>query len=189
MENKEIVERKLNFFQRLRRSFYLRNLTDKKISKYVTLPDYLKQDKEVIDALMKKDEKNIEIFSEDIQVGLIKENPDRLQIVDNYQVIEKVIMEKPELFTKLTNYEVLEKIITKKPEFFTKLSNDKIRIFLFFENKFWNCVKLLPIELQKELLTKKMSWTYESSFNYTQDILAQRTFKRFFRRSNFNGCT
>lgn len=136
MEEKGLVERKLNIFQKLRKSFYLRNMNVKKARKYTDLPEYLKEDKEVIDAVIALDDNFVTRFSPQIQKRLVKEKPGRIKNIYNYDLVSQIINENPSIINELPEHVIYN--LAYKNEF---KSNRE-----FF--------KYLPIDMQKKMMTE-----------------------------------
>jgi len=103
MSEKQIQEKKLNVFQRIRKYFYLRNINEKKALQYGKLPDYLKSDIEVIDAVVQENKDLINEMSNGNIERLISANPTLIQHIDSVEIVAQVIDKVPDAVKYINN--------------------------------------------------------------------------------------
>jgi hypothetical protein len=104
MEEKRLVPAKLNFLQQLRKSFYLIRMNEKNALKYTSLPDYLKLDNEVVDAVVT------------VRNSMIVNIP--------FENADSVLAKKPELIIHFMDTKIIEQHLIKHPELITYLEQD-----------------------------------------------------------------
>ena len=144
MEEKGLVKKELNFFQRIRKSLYLIGMSAKKAQKYFFLPEYLKQDDDVVNAVLESDEKLINR----IPIGKA----------------EEVLKQKPQLLNKIYNIKVLNQVIDKNPELISyyecEENLDRIYNLIYNEKLEGNrsFIKYLSKDLQIKLLTEEIEY-------------------------------
>lgn len=144
MEENGLVKKELGFFQRIRKSFYLRGMDSKKAGKYYSLPDYLKQDEDVIDAVVSANENLINHVPIGNAKKILKQNPTLLHKFYNIKVLNQVFNEKPELIASFESEEELNNI-------FNLIYNDKLDGNREF-------IKYLSKDLQMRLLTEDIEY-------------------------------
>lgn len=150
-ENSGMIEKpKLGFFQRIRKAMLIRRINS---AKYLKAPEYLKNDRDVIDALIDKSPLNIRDLNLSHKFRVIEERED---LFDQIPIREKdiIIAEKPEFVTKLPEYELWDKVLGK---------NQK------------NLIKYLPKELQLKLLTEEVSYSVSDGKNAGYSFNTRRT--------------
>ena len=132
-EQSMVVKPKLNFFQRFRKNRLIKKIN---LTKYNKAPDYLKQDDEVIIALVQRDPSAIMEFSEDKRLDILKSVPNAFEAmgqVAKYDVIRK----EPTYITRLSEQDTLFFIADYKNAEYTKyLSEDFQFRLLTEENKY-----------------------------------------------------
>ena len=144
MEENGLVKKELNFFQRIRKSFYLRGMNAKKAKKYDSLPDYLKQDDDVINAVVSADENLINIVPVGSAKGILKQKTQLLNKIHNIRVLNQVFNENPELIGDYESEETLKNI-------YNLVYNHKLEGKREF-------IKHLSKELQMKLLTEFITY-------------------------------
>lgn len=102
MEENALTPKKLNFFQKIRKAFYLRGMNPQKARKYIGLPDYLKQDEDVVNAVVSVKEDLISIVPFGRAKVLVKQNPNLLKGIYDINKLNQIFNENPEL---ISNYE------------------------------------------------------------------------------------
>lgn len=148
MSEKQIQERKLNIFQKIRKYFYLRNVDEQKALQYEMLPEYLKSDIDVIDTVVQTNEELINKMS-----------------IGN---IERLISSNPELIQHLDNLKIVAKVLDKMPETGKYINNENYIYNLAYENGLnldKSFIKHLSTEMQLKLISKNN--TYK---NYSTEI-------------------
>ena len=101
MEENGLVEQKLGLFQRIRKNLFLWRLDSKKAAKYHSLPDYLKQDKDVAIAAVEQRENVIVDVPFGIAKEIVKQNPKLINRLYDLNKINVLVNEMPELFTNV----------------------------------------------------------------------------------------
>ncbi len=99
MEEKGLVKKELNFLQRMRKSLYLRGMNPGKANRYYSLPDYLKQDEDVINIVVGEDEELINSIPVGYAKKILKQAPQLLSRFYDIIVLNQVFNENPELIT------------------------------------------------------------------------------------------
>lgn len=103
MEQKALQKEKVNFFQKIRKYLYIKNMTNSKADKYEKLPDYLKLDEEVICAVVNQKSSLINCVPNAIAIKLIKTN---LELFNEIYPIDKQI----EIFSLFSDDEKIQYI-------------------------------------------------------------------------------
>ena len=125
MSDKALINQpKMNFFQRRRKKITRRRINKKN---YSNLPDYLKNDTEVIDKMIEKDISAIEVLPDNLATEYIKKNPSI--IATNFSRVNGLMQHyveiEPELFKSLPKNVKLEMIfIDEKYEFLKELDEN-----------------------------------------------------------------
>ena len=137
-ESNGIIEKpKLGFFQRIRKALLIRNINK---TKYNKAPEYLKNDEEVVDALLAHNSYDITEVPFGHQIRALKEKPENIRILPENSK-QSVLKELPDLISQIDRYELLEKI------------DDRSVSKIYMEY-----LKNLPIERQVELLTQEQKY-------------------------------
>lgn len=121
-KEKTLVERKLGIINKIRKRFFLMNLSEKKVFKYSKLPEILKNDEEIITAVWSKNKEMLLSLPIGYQKKYIKEAPthffERYESDSNFLevlgeiIIETILKEKKdmeELFKGIPFDKLLEK--------------------------------------------------------------------------------
>ena len=155
MEENGLVEQKLGLFQRIRKNLFLWRLTPKKAAKYRSLPDYLKQDKDVAIAAVEQRENAIVDVPFGIAKEIVKQNPKLINRIYDLNKINVLVNEKPELISSVEYEHYLMNLVY----------NEEFK----GERKF---IKFLDKDLQKRLLKEySIKYTYvESKTNGTSSF-------------------
>lgn len=163
MANEMIEKPKLNFFQRLRKSFLMRKIT---LKKYDKAPDYLRDDEDVIQALLYADTNNINRFP------LVR----RIEFVEKYDG----------LFENLPPSNQNE-LLDERPDFILKFGEEKSQNYLvsklgisYDRDKFYKFIKFMPEEFQIKMLTEKIEYgDYKQNWRgeYERDSINPNIFK------------
>ena len=139
MANEMIKKPKLNFFQRIRKSFLVRRITFKK---YEKAPDYLKEDEDVIQALLYRDTNNINRFSSER----------RIEFVEKYDLLF------PNL--PLSNQ---NELLEARPDFIMKFGEENAKKYLisklgtsYDRANYYKFIKYMPEDFQIKMLTEKV---------------------------------
>lgn len=114
MSETEILPKKLNIFQKLRKRLFLTLLTPEKAERYNTLPEYLKIDDEVISRIT-------------------LENPNLIDAIPLTKAIE-ILRQKGELIRNITNIEKVNGIINEVPEIVNNLEKNQIYELIYNSN-------------------------------------------------------
>lgn len=133
--NNEMIEKpKLGLFQRIRKVILIRRINSVRYNK---APEYLKNDRDVIDALIDASPLNIRDLDLSHKLRIIDERED---LFDRIPISEKdiIIAERPEFVARLPEYEVWTKVLEKKQR---------------------DLIKYLPKELQLKLLTEEIPYS------------------------------
>lgn len=144
MEENSLLKKELNFFQRIRKSLYLRGMNAKKANRYYSLPDYLKQDDDVVNAVVSADERFINSVPIGNAKAILKQKPQLLNKFNNIRVLNQVFNENPELIVYYESEEELNNI-------YNLIYNYE------FEGK-REFIKYLSKELQMKLLTEDIEY-------------------------------
>lgn len=127
-ENNQMIQRpQMGFLKRIRKWALIRNIDG---DKYKKAPSYLKEDIDVVGAL-------------------IKNSPDSTDIIADYLKSEAVSQD-PTLFEKMPVWEQ-KKIVKKSPEYIVRMSEDEAISYAVNEKEY---IKYLPTSLQEQLLTQ-----------------------------------
>ena len=129
-ENSMVVKPKLNFFQRFRKNRLIKRIN---LTRYNKAPDYLKQDDEVILALVERNPSAIMEFPLEKRLDILKSNPGAF-----------------ESMSQGAKYDVIK----KEPTFITRFSEQDVLIFIT-DRENTQYVKYLPEEFQFKLLTEE----------------------------------
>ena len=142
MENKnQMIERpNLNFFQNIRKALLIKNI-DKQ--KFLKAPEYLKNDIDVILALVDKSpyffdaltmeqkmialNKREKLFNEiihDERIEIIKEHPEYIKMMDENEAMNYVIKENRKELIKYLPEELQERLLTEDVKYITKNSGN-----------------------------------------------------------------
>lgn len=155
MEENGLVEQKLGLFQRIRKNLFLWRLDSKKAAKYHSLPDYLKQDKDVAIATVEQRE-NVIV---DVPFGIAKE----------------IVKQNPKLINRLYDLNKINVLVNEMPELITNIEYEHYLMNLIYNEEFKgdrSFIKYLDKDLQKRLLKEySIKYTYvESKTNGTSYI-------------------
>lgn len=167
MENTNlIIEKNLNFFQRIRKQLILNKISPYKYKKK-NFPKYLKNDVDILNAMVEKFPHSFNIINRGQQRMLMQYNPEIfLRINDNVDR-DSIVRENPEaiftIFDKLpSKYKV--SFLKEHPDYLKKLNTNDALSYIFggsdnyFEKKvetpLFNLIEYLPENIQVELLTK-----------------------------------
>ena len=164
MANEMIEKPKLNFFQRIRKSFLMRKIT---LKKYNKAPAYLKQDDDVIQALIYSNSSNISVFSLEEQLSFAEKYPGLLERLPN-NTRANLLEKKPELITKLEQG-TAEDFILRRLNSYSAKDED------------FEFIKFMPEEFQVRLLTEKVEYgDYKRNYsgNYERESVDPNKFAR-----------
>lgn len=162
-QNGMIEKPKLGFFQRIRKALLMRNINR---IKYNKAPEYLKNDEEVVDALLAHNSYDITEVPFGHQIRTLKEKPETIKILPENSK-QLVLKELPDLISQIDGSELLEKI------------DDSSVSKIYMEY-----LKNLPIERQVELLTQEQKYhTFKeyginSNESHEKSISPQNAFYR-----------
>ena len=161
-ESNGIIEKpKLGFFQRIRKALLIRNINK---TKYNKAPEYLKNDEEVVDALLAHNSYDITEVPFGHQIRALKEKPENIRFLPENSK-QSVLKELPDLISQIDRYELLEKI------------DDRSVSKIYMEY-----LKNLPIERQVELLTQEQKYYtvkkygIDTNESHEKSIFPQNTF-------------
>lgn len=133
MSDKSLINQpKMNFFQRIRKKITMKIVN--KIN-YINLPDYLKNDTEVIDRMIEKDISAIEVLSDNLAIEYIKKNP---SIMKTNFFVEK---------------ELVQHYVEMEPELFDSLPKNS-KLELIFIDEQYQYIKELDEDFQTKILTR-----------------------------------
>lgn len=93
----QLQQKKLGFFQNIRKNLYLRNINEKKAANYNKLPQYLREDIEVIDAVVGLAPSLIESVPFGSKLRLVREEPKLLESIGSFETKTELIEATPEL--------------------------------------------------------------------------------------------
>lgn len=164
MANEMIEKTKLNFFQRIRKSFLMRRIT---LKKYNKAPDYLKQDDDVIQALLYSNFSNISAFSLEEQISFAEKYPGLLERLPN-AFRNGILDKKPELISKL-NEATAEEFLLRRLGNYT-LRDEDLRY-----------IEFMPEAFQVRLLTEKVEYgDYKRNYsgNFERDSISPNKFTK-----------
>lgn len=133
IEKDIIVKPKLSFFQNLRKKFLIKTIS---YSKYTKAPEYLKNDDDVILAVVQKNPYNIVNFSIQQQLKLLKVNINFFDAMQEKQKWE-IIRKEPTYISNLNEKEVLNFISANSPEYIQYLSEDFQYELLIKDNEYF----------------------------------------------------
>ena len=164
MANEMIEKPKLNFFQRIRKSFLMRRIT---LKKYNKAPDYLRQDDDVIQELIYSNPSNISVFSLEEQISFAEKYPGFLEGLPN-NTRANLLENKPELITKLDSAIAEEFILRRLNK--SSLKDEDLAF-----------IKFMPEEFQVRLLTEKVEYgDYKKTYSgkYERESVEPNKFVR-----------
>jgi len=146
MSNSEslVKKPKLSFFQRIRKALLIRRITKRK---YEKAPKYLRNDEEVIEALIE---------------NVIKKSPFEARLLKPDQVV-KMVENDPDFFVKLPRNQK-NIVLGVRPEFISKLDEIEIWDKVLAQDK-KHFIKYLPKELQMKLLTEEVGYVPTQNSN------------------------
>lgn len=151
MEENKLVPKKLGFFQRIRKAFYLRGMNAKKANKYYSLPDYLKQDDDVVNAVVNADERLINYVLFGKAKTILKQNPELLNKFYDVKKLNEIFNESPELIAYYENPKNLDNI-------YNFIYNNKLQGNREF-------IRYLSKDLQLKLISQDIEYTDKVSDN------------------------
>lgn len=151
MEENKLVPKKLSFFQRIRKAFYLRGMNAKKANKYYSLPDYLKQDDDVVNAVVNADERLINYVLFGKAKTILKQNPELLNKFYDVKKLNEIFNESPEL---ISHYETPENL----NNIYNFIYNNKLQ----GDREF---IRYLSKDLQLKLMSQDIEYTDKVSDN------------------------
>ena len=110
MEEKGLVKKKLGFFQKIRKAFYLNGMNARKASKYNSLPYYLREDEDVLNAIIEVSEDMINYIPFSKVKEVVKQKPHLLKKIFEIKVLNQIFKENPELIVHYESEDNLYKI-------------------------------------------------------------------------------
>lgn len=129
MENSLEPISNLNFFQRIRKKLYLRSMNPDKAIKYLNLPDYLRNDLEIIKTVCELENSLINsIPSEKVEV-ILNDNPQLINSVYGTDKISAIVKQNPEIVQHIADKNIIYYLIfntnmAKSKEFFSLCPKD-----------------------------------------------------------------
>lgn len=163
MEDSLDVLHKLNFFQKIRKNLYLRNMTVVKAQKYDKLPDYLKSDMEVMLNVCKKSGQMINSLSHENVKKVITQMPGLVNQM-LYEGIERVVSEEHGVINSIEASDIsgmstISSILDSMPEVMENIESRGTILNLLF-NPNVKCgneavFSHLSPDMQMELLTQE----------------------------------
>lgn len=125
MSDKYLINQpKLNIIQRIRKNIVLAMINKKN---YINLPDYLKNDFDVIDRMIEKDISAIEILPENVATTYINKNPEILEtrFLEESNLVQNYVEKDPKLFNSLPSNSKLELVFIDEKYQFLKGLDEK----------------------------------------------------------------
>lgn len=130
-EEKKLIKKKLNIFEKIRKRLAMRNLSPEK---YLKLPEEIKNDEEIIETL-------------------INDSPNNISLLKMWQKIN-IIEKRIDIF-KYLSMDEKNLILEEKPEYISQLNDDEaINYILNDKEKRVKNIEYLDKRLQKKLLTE-----------------------------------
>lgn len=130
-EGKKLIKKRLNIFQKLRKRLAIINLS---AEKYLKLPEDMKNDEEIIEALIIDSPNNISLLKQWQKINIIEK---RIDIFKYIPIDEKKL------------------ILEENPEYISQLDDEEaITYILNYKDKRVEAIKYLDKRLQKRLLTE-----------------------------------
>ena len=112
----EILEKKLNIFQKIRKGLYLFRLNSNKANNYTTLPSYLQNDPEVANRVVEVSPSLINHLSIGMCENVLQNHPDFFSRITNAQTILKVLQDEPQLIVNLPEYDLYSLVYNERLE-------------------------------------------------------------------------
>lgn len=133
--DKQLKQKKLSFFQNIRKNIYLRSKN--KVNNYKKLPEYLKNDSDVIDAVVAE------------EPTMINDMP--------WGYVEKIVRVNPELLNAIQELDAKARLVEGKP-ILVKYLNENEVYNLVYQNSGDNkeFIKYLPAELQLKIISENI---------------------------------
>jgi len=125
VDNQVSTINELNFFQKIRKQSYLKNLTKKKAKKYITLPEYLKNDLEVIQEVCATDPSLINYLPDEKVALALTNSPQLINDINDISKIAKILEYKPEISQYINDKNIIYNLI-----FFGNVENKSFIRFL-----------------------------------------------------------
>ncbi len=147
----------LTIFQKIQKKSIIKNITRES---YQEAPEVIKNDPEVIVALVTKDiyaiydlDAEVLVNNPEAVITIIINNPNMISEVDQ-ELLKKVFNNQPNYITRL-DYETQKKFLRICPQAIKYLADSKIKQFIYLD-RIHPPIAYLSIEDQKRLLTEKI---------------------------------